>query len=272
MNDKRDKDQKEQEEDVYAPMFGLYFKRSRSEGGEDESIPLWLITFADIMALMLTFFVMMYTMSTPETEKWEEFSSSLNQGFSKFYGKPMSAGPQDTINIDKMDVSRALDLKYLRTLLAEIIAKDERLKGAVLILQKDRLILSLPQEILFESGKSEVQPRGQQALYEVADLLNRLRNRVEVIGHTDPRPIEKSPEGLSSNWELSLARATNVASGLEAAGYSRNMVVRGLSSARYAELPSDLPEEERLGYARRVDIVIMTDDGGYRRLLTLGSG
>lgn len=261
----------EKEEEVKNRVRFLNVGVHRNSKEEDEAVPpLWLITFADIMALMLTFFVLLYSMSTPDVEKWEDLTSAVNKGFSKFYSQPLDAGAQDAINIDKLDFSRALNLNYLSTLLSEIIKEDERLESTVIILQKDRLILSLPQDLLFQPGQYQVQVRGKQALFAIADLLTRIRNRVEVIGHTDPTPILNQAAEISSNWHLSLARATSVASVLRQSGYDKEVIVRGLSSARYAELPGDIPEEERLGYARRVDIVIMKDDGRGRLNILMG--
>ena len=54
-------------------------------------------------------------------------------------------------------------------------------------------------------------------------------------------------------------------------GYRRPMIVRGMSSARYDELPDTLPDQQRLDLSRRVDIVVMTDDGRLRQGLTFGN-
>ncbi len=233
--------------------------------GEERAVPvLWLITFTDVMALMLTFFVMLYSMSVPEEEKWEDMTDAFTVSFSQFESPKWYQGPQDTINIDKLDFSRALDLKYLNALVSEIIEKDEKLENVVIIPQKDRLILSLPTELLFKSGQSEVTVKGKRSLFSLGGPLSRIRNQVEVIGHADPRPIQSEGGRFSSNWELSLSRAANVASVLENVGYVRSIIVRGLSSARYDELPVELSEEERLSLSRRVDIVIMKDDGSQR--------
>lgn len=231
---------------------------------EAQPVPLWLITFTDIMALMLTFFVMMYTMSVPLEEKWEELTTAFDTGFSKFQSPQWNAGPQDTISIDKLDFSRALDLDYLESVVEEIIASDEKLKNVVVISQDDRLILSLPSELLFEAGQAEVTVEGKRAIFSLGGPLSRIRNRIEVVGHTDPRPIEnKGGNGFNTNWDLSLMRAAHVAAVLENVGYTRSITLRGLASGRYAELP-DLQQEERFSLARRVDVVIMKDDGSQR--------
>lgn len=264
-DDSRDNEKQYDDEGSDNYIYG----RDPSRDAEEEPEPtLWLITFTDIMALMLTFFVLLYAMSMPEQEKWEDIIDSLNNGLSKYYSPPMNAGVQDTISVEKLDMSDALNLDYLRGILEKRIQREEMLSDVVMIPQSDHMIISLPQELLFEPGEAEVNTEGKRALFALGGMLARIRNRIEVVGHSDPRPISSSQRnGFQSNWELSLARATEVSGILTQVGYRRNMIVRGASSARYDELPEDMEEEKRLDLSRRVDIIVMQDDGRARGAL-----
>jgi chemotaxis protein MotB len=238
---------------------------------EEEYMPLWLITFTDIMALMLTFFVLLYSMSVPEVESWEDLTTSINKGFSKFYSPRKFSGPQDTIEINKLDLSQALNLDYLRGLIETKIGENDILYDVVLISADDRLIISMPEDLLFDAGNDEVGVQGKRALFALGGILSNIKNRIEVVGHTDPRPISDRNQKFESNWELSLSRATQVSNILMQVGYRRPVIVRGMSSARYDELPESLPDQQRLDLSRRVDIVVMTDDGRTRKGLMFGS-
>jgi chemotaxis protein MotB len=237
---------------------------SRRKQGEESATSLWLITFTDIMALMLTFFVLLYSMSVPQEEDWETMTDGLRSQFTKTYSARWSQGRQDTFNVNKIDFSQAQDLTYLKSVLANAVEKDARLKNIAIIPQEKTLIISVPQDLLFESGSAEIAPEGKQVLFALGNTMARIRNRIEVIGHTDPQPLERSKALYDSNWELSLARASVVSSILENAGYNRPVIVRGLSSSRYEDLPETMSEQQRLSLARRVDIVIMPDDGTVR--------
>ncbi len=245
-----------------------YARRSTAKK-EDESAeaPLWLITFTDIMALMLTFFVLLYSMSIPEVEKWEELTSSINKGFSKFYSPQQFAGAQDAISIDKVDLSEALNLDYLYGLIEEKVRDNSILDNVVLMPAKDRLIISMPENLLFEAGQDEITTEGKKALFSLGGLLSRIRNRMEVVGHSDPRPIQNQTDKFANNWELSLSRAMQVSAILKQVGYTREVIARGMSSARYDELPDTLSEGKRLDLSRRVDLVVMRDDGANRSIL-----
>lgn len=238
---------------------------------EDQAVsPLWLITFTDTMALMLTFFVLLYAMSVPEEEKWVDVTAALNTEFNKFFSQKFEAGPEDSINISKLNMREALSLDYLRNLIVELIQEEKGLDNVIVLKRRDNLVLSLPQDLLFESGQAEVNERGIKALFALGGVLSRIKNRIEVMGHADPRPIQGSGGAYPSNWELSLARAAAVAAVLENVGYRRPVVVRGVSSARYEDLPESISEEERLDLSRRVDIVIMKDDGSGQIMLDFG--
>lgn len=228
----------------------------------DGSVPLWLISFTDVMALMLTFFVMLYSMSVPKVEKWEEVSRAISSKFNKFENaRAFEMGPNDVINIDRIRSTKALNLDYLQTLVSKLL-EEKKIEDVLLILNGDRLIVSLPSKLLFESGRVQIKKKGEDVLFELGGILSHVKNRMEVIGHTDPRPVTSTAvRGYQNNWELSLARATSVASVLRDVGYEKDIVVRGLSSGRYDELSSQIPQDERYALSRRVDIVLMPDNG-----------
>lgn len=238
---------------------------------EDQSVPLWLITFTDIMALMLTFFVLLYSMSIPEIDKWDAMSQAVNKGLGKVYTMDRLAGSSTEISIEKISTKRALDLSYLANIIDKNILSTEGMENAILLQSAENLILSLPADLVFESGGSEVSIQGKRAIFQLGAILNKIRNRIEVIGHADPRPVRGNR--YASNWELSLARATSIAGLLSETGYERAITIRGLSSARYDEIEGDGAVEFKQNAARRVDIIIMKDTGKRREFFKLdGSG
>lgn len=244
----------------------IYFNRRM--GDMQAPAGAWMVSFTDVMALMLTFFVMLFAMSHPKEENWEEFSTAVNKEFNKFYGKPLNRAHVDTISIAKIDRNQALDLNYLQAILSGILEEESMLKDVQLIMQPHSLVISFPDSLLFNAGDSALKDSGSRALYAIGATLMRIRNRIEVSGHADPRPVSVKSR-YNSNWELSLARALSVAAALENVGYQKSILVRGHSSGRYTDLPEYIAESQRLDLARRVDVVIMEDDG--KKPLSLGS-
>ena len=253
------------------PKYKLrrFGRRMGDQQGSTSS--MWLISFTDVMALMLTFFVLLFAMSNPDQEKFEQFKENVQQNFNKFEGELLNRGSEDSINIARIDYNEALDLKYLQVLISNLIEQNSDLSDVTIMQNAGRLILSFPEEMLFETGGATLKTQATKTLYSVVNALRRIRNSVEVIGHTDPRPIRSSSSSaFKSNWELSLARAANVAGLLESIGYDKPIMVKGYASGRYDDLPPEFTQDARMSLSRRVDIVIRQDDGKRAKLFDIG--
>lgn len=236
----------------------------------DEPNLTWLITFTDIMGLMLTFFVMLFAMSTPEQKPFAEMTSALQSEFNRFYGRILNAGPEDSIDISRVDYDRALDIKYLEALMGSLVERNESLKTTVTLMSQDtHLMMSLPEDMLFDLGKAEIRENSIRVLFSLGGAFSRMKNVIELVGHADPRPVEGiSGSPFQSNWDLSLARAVAVAAALDKVGYTQPVTVRGASSGRYQDLEGIVDEKKRLDLSRRVDIDIMNHDGRQKKVVS----
>jgi len=120
---------------------------------------------------------------------------------------------------------------------------------------RNRMVVELPDNVLFDSGQAELKPEGAATLAEVASVLASIEGRVfQIAGHTDNVPIRS--RRFPSNWELSTARAVVVARYLIDNG---NMTADRISAAGYADtvpIESNDTEEGR-GRNRRIEIVLM---------------
>lgn len=117
-----------------------------------------------------------------------------------------------------------------------------------------RLVINMPQDILFKSGSASIEREGHNAILEVGNVLAELDDRqFQVEGHTDNVPI--STRRFPSNWELSSARALSVVSILEEGG----VLARNLSAAGYGEYhpvaSNDTAADRKLN--RRIEIVVL---------------
>lgn len=122
-----------------------------------------------------------------------------------------------------------------------------------IVLRSGRMVLVLPNDVLFDSGKAELKPHGKNTLSAVAEVLATLdKRRFQVAGHTDDQPIRYS--GFPSNWELSTARALAVVNLLTKSG----MRPETLSAAGYGQFdpvqPNDTAENKAMN--RRTEITL----------------
>lgn len=215
---------------------------------EEEEVKLWLITFTDVIALMLTFFVMLYSMSVPEEDKWEEISTAISSQFVKKYALPDRPGPQETINIAKIDLTRALSLPYLESLIKQAFEQNG-IKNYSITQLSDRMVIALPDNILLPSeSPSEPERKKPGVLPVLGDIIGRIKNRIEVIGH-------------ARSWEAGVENALLAGAALKSSGYDRDIV------ARAAAPPA--PGEPDTASLHSLDIVIMRDNGLERELLII---
>ena len=150
-------------------------------------------------------------------------------------------------------VQPGIDLDYLFSLLQGQLAEHPALADAELRRESDRVIISLPGDLLFAPGAFAPNPDAAEAVYALGGLIANFNNRVEVTGHADPTPVGSV---LPSNWELSLIRASVVAEVLRRSGYDSQIIVRGYGDSRYDEIPDELGHARKKALARRTDIVI----------------
>jgi chemotaxis protein MotB len=123
-------------------------------------------------------------------------------------------------------------------------------------LRDGRMVLRLPNDVLFDSGRAELKPEGKRALSEIAAVLATIPGRqFQVAGHTDDEPIRLSP--YRSNWDLSTARALEVTSFL----VSKGLNPHALSAAGYGEFDPIDTNGTRLGksHNRRTEITLQPD-------------
>lgn len=237
--------------EVHSPILG---KRAGRKYGGGAS---WLVTFVDLVSLMLAFFVLRFSMTTLDTPRYEEAARSI----SLTIGKEITLVEQDaqiSQGVLGERQGRGFSLEYLEPLLQAKLARDPILNGARMHRQGNELVIALPSDLLFPLGGARMTEEAQTAVRELATAFSNLTNRIGVVGHADPQPMTGG--GLyPDNWALSLARADAVGRALVMSGYPYMPVVEGSGDSRFAEIDPRLPIEERYGRARRVDIVIQPE-------------
>jgi|WetSurMetagenome_2_1015567.scaffolds.fasta_scaffold07354_3 chemotaxis protein MotB len=139
--------------------------------------------------------------------------------------------------------------------------KSEITEGQVTITElKGKLTVNMVDAILFDSGKADIKPEGRQILQKVADVIGQVEDKaIRVEGHTDNVKISSAlTRAFPSNWELSAARATNVARYLQRMGVDPNL----LSAAAFGEYRPVSENDTAEGRAmnRRIEIVLVPKD------------
>ncbi len=187
----------------------------------------WLVTFTDLMALMLAFFVLLFSMSQIEQAKWQGLVEALSSDLNTLR-KVESSKPALDYQPDQEAVVPGADLDYLTPIIREQIAAHPLLAREVTIHRAaERLVISLPAELLYGAGAAVPVPRAVEFGSALVSVLRNLNNTVEVEARLEPAGAARVQR---ADWELALARAAAFAGILTQAGYTGRIVMRATAA------------------------------------------
>ncbi|MBT6304650.1 MAG: OmpA family protein [Flavobacteriaceae bacterium] len=216
--------------------------------------PIWLVTFIDLISLLLAFFLMLYSMSSIKKVDWSSFVASLDKKQIIEEGKKFGAKREVTTLLPVV-TSDGLGISYLKTILEAETITDPLLRLVEFKEEKDRLILSFPSSLIFRKGSAILLPKGKAVLFSLSEKLSNIKNRVALIGHSDTTPVSASGR-YKNNWVLSLIRASAVADALAASGYRKPLNILSLGDTEIYQDHSSFNNQKKYELGRRVDIVI----------------
>lgn len=218
-------------------------------------VPEWVVTFGDMMSLLLTFFILLFSMSEIKSEqKYRALVESLRKVFGKHYAT-MSVQPTRTHPRAKYRPQTDREKKRLRTKVTE--GKD-KIKGpegqreTVNTIQPGQLTVG--DLVPFAEASAELGVEARRRLRLIARELAGKPQKIAVRGHTSRRPL---PEGVpyTDDWDLAYARCRAVAEYLMAAGVERERIELDVVGA--AEPLSRDPDPEAVQRNGRVEVFML---------------
>jgi chemotaxis protein MotB len=262
--------------------------------GEDSprthSAPPWIITFADLMVLLMCFFVLMLSFSEMDPEKFKLMSGSMHEAFGVQASVRANDPPKGTSleaqefspavpeatdrnevrqytvdsNLNTLDLGLEQRLKEIKAQEEQADERAQRLREVFrqeidegrLVIRRDNtnVVIQLLEKDSFASGNAELEGGAHDALAKIGRLVATMPGAITVAGHTDNVPI-KSGGTYRSNWDLSAARAASVAHELLSAGVEPvRLMVSGHADTQ-PRVANDTPEHRALN--RRVDITFV---------------
>lgn len=186
---------------------------------------VWLITFTDLLCIVLSFFVLIYSMSTPSVQRMRELANSMGAAMGPVSNKGgvPAADPGAVHNAARLTLPQGLDLDYLERILSQTLARDPTLAPLQMRHEADRLVLTIPSELLFADDELTLTPEGVAAAFRLGGAVANLKNAVEIVGRA---PLVRDENDRPAGWLQPLAQARAVASVLRRSGYQRPIVVR----------------------------------------------
>ena len=261
--------------------------RRHAAAAHSESEDRWLLTYADMITLLMALFMVLFSITSVNKSKLEILSKTLQEAFSgkvlpggeairttgadpKAVSTPTASPPIPAITTlvghtapPSVAAARLKEQEDFRRLKQQIDAyarqKGIQDKVQTVIAQRGLVIRLLTDRVLFDSGLAELKPAAGPVLSKVAEILRKEgAHQVMVEGHTDTVPISGSV--FPTNWELSTARASRVVRFLIARGVASHR----LSAAGYSALHPIATNLTAAGRSRnrRVEIVLLRSGQG----------
>lgn len=241
-------------------------RRKKPQGSSGKtSHERWLLTYSDLITLLLIFFVIMYALSSINARKFKAVAMSLSRAMGggqsvvmDYPGASLAPGASGSYLLESMGIDKEAaelsDLEQLRNELQEYI-NQHGLSGKVTVGMEERgVVLSFRDVALFPLGSAELTPEAREMIKKIGQILLKVPNHIRVEGHTDDLPI--NTREFPSNWELSVARSTRVVQELiKELGFAPQR----LSASGYGEYRPRVPNDSASNRQknRRVDVVIL---------------
>ena len=220
------------------------WKKYDSEEGKPIGAPGWMVTFADMMTLVLCFFVLILSFSSVESQKFKKVMGSMRGAF-RFTSSNTETikSPSILQQVSSVQAKQALDEM-------DELFQDEKIKNYVkweTTPEGIRIVMNDP--VLFDLGKADLKSEIFPIMKAITKVID-TQHPAEVLvqGHTDDLPIHNNL--YPSNWELSAARALNVVKFFAEQG---NVDPKKLSAIGYGEFrptypntPLDRPKNRRV--------------------------
>ncbi|MDR2076177.1 MAG: OmpA family protein [Desulfovibrio sp.] len=232
---------------------------SRRTGGRKPPEGLWLMTFTDLMTLLLTLFVLLLSMAVIDERARRIVLGAVSQGFGLNADIYNPLSPKDTgapVEPGSMELPQK-DLAALRDKIFDDASQD-------LDFQENKYIqiLSINDQVLFQTGQTTLSPAGVALLDKLLPYLQNLEHPLLVAGHTAPRRDEEgavyrvgfADQGADSTWILSFRRASAVYRHLVSRGIPPETLLLEAFGQFHPRHANTTPEGRRKN--RRVDLVL----------------
>ncbi|MDR3231599.1 MAG: flagellar motor protein MotB [Synergistaceae bacterium] len=225
--------------------------------------PLYMATYGDMVTLILCFFVLLFSMSSIDSQKFQKMLISLRGSLGAMKGgktmeeeiEPYPADPSKPEVNPGSSQNYEMDTRHVAHTIESYLRTQGLDKTIEVTINQRGVAVSLSDQFLFNSGSAELKSDGQRVLYKIATLIRNEVPAVSVEGHTDSVPLHGGI--YRDNWGLSSSRAAAVVSYLETSGgFSSGKLQAVGYASTHPVVPNDSAEHRALN--RRVELVFLS--------------
>jgi chemotaxis protein MotB len=180
----------------------------------------WLLTFADLVLLLLTFFVLVFSMSEPVRQRYVPMMQSYLEAFAPDIDPNEAGGAPLSFAVAPADARDGV--AYLQAALQAAFARSDALDGLQFRATARYLVIEIEAARLFEPGTARISAAAGPMVFDLAGVLGNLANPVAVVGRAAVDPVAPN---AAAGWSLGMARADALADAMAAAGYGDDLTI-----------------------------------------------
>jgi chemotaxis protein MotB len=234
-------------------------KEKKSESG---GAPAWMVTYSDLVTLLLTFFVLLLSMASMDPVRFTQASSSLKDAFGMHQNPaqvdftiPILPSPPKTL---VEPINEQMTIEIYRKIKTQIDSEDLSEDIEMIQQEDDTIVLRVKDTVLFQPGETQISPKSFPMLRYIADIIRPLPLKLRIEGHSDSVTDAKSELG---KWDISMARSVSVMRFLRK---SDLLPLERMGAAGYGDTKPIATNASNDGRAlnRRVDFVLQANNTG----------
>lgn len=225
----------------YLERYNFFVKYEK----DGEEAP-WMMTLADLLSLILVFFIMINSTKIIDSNNWKGITDSMDRAFNS--SKIIEHDTFSPLSINQEDLLLGSNINYLYTVISERIASNSSIKENVVVDKlNDKIIIHISGESLFEGDKNNFSNNASVILLAIGESIEKINNKVEIVVN-----FPKNSNVSDSLWSKSLNRAAVVAENLQSYGYLSKIDVFASENDNLMAIKVD----GKIKFADRVDVII----------------
>lgn len=189
----------------------------------------WMLTFADLLSLILTFFVMFYAMQQVENAKWQKMVGSLSSRLNPERGGGVTTQPApNPSKVQQVEELIAINLDYLQAVLNDKFGDIPEFSKNRVRRFDDRLTISFSADKVFSAGGLSISETTREEIAKLSTILGTVGNRIDIISYVD----KNVPTNDQSAWKYTMKRASAIADEFKRSGYTNSITAFGVGDSR----------------------------------------
>lgn len=227
----------------------MYDEDIKEEQGAGEP-PAWMLTFADLVSLLICFFVLLYSMKSVDETIWKKISGSF-AGALNYSQKFKQVNPNNDSTTESERMVESDGMEYIQSILATKFDREGLIEFVTFKqdTETQELHIKVTGDVMFINDSAEITEKGEQIISFITETIQYLEHKVEIASY-----VAHDPQGLA--MQNSMMRSLSVRDYIQRKGNRKPIKVSGFGDAYYNSLKNVLPDQELRDKTVALDFII----------------